>query len=266
MDFRLTGKVALITGGSRGIGKSIARQLAQEGVDVVLAARTKERLDAAAAEIAGQTGRKIIGIVVNTGDDASVKAMGEQAIAAMGRVDILVNNAAEPGGYAPVPALADVKGAFVDEEINIKVKGYIRCAQVVVPSMVANGWGRIVNISGLAARTTGNIVGSLRNVAVSALSKNLADELGPFGINVTCVHPGATYTERTMPAVEERAKRQNAAPDELLKRMAENNSIKHLVTADEVAHVVTFLCSPLSIAINGDTIAAGGGTPRAIYY
>jgi enoyl-[acyl-carrier-protein] reductase (NADH) len=66
--------------------------------------------------------------------------------------------------------------------------------------------------------------------------------------------------------VEERAKRQNSTPDELLKRMADNNSIKHLVTAEEVAQVVTFLCSPLSIAINGDTIAAGGGVPRAIYY
>jgi NAD(P)-dependent dehydrogenase (short-subunit alcohol dehydrogenase family) len=177
-----------------------------------------------------KTGRKVIAIVVNTGDDASVKAMGEQALAAMGHVDILVNAAAEPGGYAPVPSLADVQGAFVDEEINIKVKGYIRCAQAVVPSMKATGWGRIVNISGLAARQTGNIVGSLRNVAVSSLSKNLADELGPFGINVTCVHPGATFTERTLPAVEERAKRQSSTPAELLKRMADNNSIKHLVT------------------------------------
>ena len=244
MDLQLKGKVALVTGGSRGIGKAIAIQLAQEGADIVLAARTKDRLDAAAAEIAAKTGRKVIAIVVNTGDDASVQTMGEQALAAMGHVDILVNAAAEPGGYAPVPSLAEVKGAFVDEEINIKVKGYIRCAQAVVPSMKASGWGRIVNISGLAARQTGNIVGSLRNVAVSSLSKNLADELGPFGINVTCVHPGATFTERTLPAVEERAKRQNATPEELLKRMADNNSIKHLVTADEVAHLVTFLCSP----------------------
>ena len=159
MDLQLKGKVALVTGGSRGIGKAIAIQLAQEGADIVLAARTKDRLDAAAAEIAAKTGRKVIAIVVNTGDDASVQAMGAQALAAMGHVDILVNAAAEPGGYAPVPSLAEVKGAFVDEEINIKVKGYIRCAQAVVPSMKASGWGRIVNISGLAARQTGNIVG-----------------------------------------------------------------------------------------------------------
>lgn len=266
MDLQLTGKTALVTGGSRGIGKAIARQLAGEGVDVVLAARTKDRLDAAVREIAGATGRKVIGIVVNTGDDAAVQAMGEQALAALGHIDILVNAAAEPGGYAPVPALAEVKGAFVDEEINVKVKGYIRCAQAVVPSMKAGGWGRIVNISGMAARQTGNIVGSLRNVAVSSLSKNLADELGPFGINVTCVHPGTTFTERTLPAVEERAKRQNITPDEMLKRMAAANSIKRIVTAEDVAKVVVFLCSPASVAINGDTIAAGGGVPRAIYY
>jgi len=266
MDLQLKGKVALIAGGSRGIGKAIATQLALEGADIVLAARTKDRLDAAAAEIAAKTGRKVIGIVVNTGDDASVKAMGEQAIAAMGHVDILVNAAAEPGGYAPTPTLADVKRDFVDEEMNIKVTGYIRCAQAVVPSMKASGWGRIVNISGLAARQTGNIVGSMRNVAVSALSKNLADELGPFGINVVCVHPGGTVTERTMPAMIERAQRDNTTPEALMKRMADGNSIKHAVTAEEVAHVVTFLCSPLSIAINGETIAAGGGAPRAIYY
>jgi NAD(P)-dependent dehydrogenase (short-subunit alcohol dehydrogenase family) len=187
---------ALVTGGSRGIGKAIAIQLAQEGADIVLAARTKDRLDAAAAEITAKTGRKVIAIVVNTGDDGSVQAMGEQALAAMGHVDILVNAAAEPGGYAPVPSLAEVKGAFVDEEINIKVKGYIRCAQAVVPSMKASGWGRIVNISGLATRQSGNTVGSIRNVAVAALTKNLADELGPSGITVNCVAPGRIATDR----------------------------------------------------------------------
>src|SRR5258708_3618083 len=93
MDLQLKGKVALVAGGSRGIGKAIAVQLAQEGADIVLAARTKDRLDAAAAEVARKTGRKVIAIVVNTGDDASVQAMGERALAALGHVDILVNAA-----------------------------------------------------------------------------------------------------------------------------------------------------------------------------
>lgn len=266
MDLQLNGKVALIAGGSRGIGKAIALQLAREGCDLALAARTKDRLEAAAKEIADATGRKVVPIVVDTGDDESVRQMGQQAIAAFGHVDILVNAAAEPGGYAPVPPLMDVKGDFVDQEVNIKVKGYIRCIQAVVPSMKERGWGRIVNLSGLAARQTGNIVGSLRNVAVSSLTKNVADEVGPSGINVVCVHPGTTFTERTMPALEERARRQNTTADELLKRMADANSIKKVVKAEDVAAVVTFLCSPLSVAINGETIAAGGGAPRAIYY
>jgi len=110
MDLQLKGKVALVAGGSRGIGKAIAVQLAQEGADIVLAARTKDRLDAAATEIAGKTGRKVIAIVVNTGDDASVKAMGEQALAAMGHVDILVNAAAEPAAMPRSPRSPTSRG------------------------------------------------------------------------------------------------------------------------------------------------------------
>jgi len=132
--------------------------------------------------------------------------------------------------------------------------------------MQAAGWGRIVNISGLAARQTGSAVGSIRNVAVAALTKNLADELGPAGINVTVVHPGITRTERTAPLVAARAAAQGLAPEAVEAQMAAANSINHLVSAEEVADVVAFLCSPRSRAIHGDAIAAGGGTPKAIHY
>ena len=144
--------------------------------------------------------------------------------------------------------------------------GYIRCAREVAPGMRARGWGRIVNISGLAARQTGNAVGSMRNVSVAALTKNLADELGPHGINVTVVHPGLTRTERTAPLVASRAAAQGVAPQAIEAQMAAGNSINHLVDANEVADVVAFLCSPRSRAINGDVIAAGGGAPRSIHY
>ena len=132
--------------------------------------------------------------------------------------------------------------------------------------MRANGWGRIVNISGLAARQTGSAVGSMRNVAVAALSKNMADELGPSGINVNVVHPGLTRTEGTAPLVQARAAAQGISTQEVEAQMAAGNSINHLLDASEVAQVVAFLCSPKSRAINGDVIAAGGGAPRSIHY
>ena len=144
--------------------------------------------------------------------------------------------------------------------------GYIRVAREVAPAMKARGWGRIVNISGLAARQAGNAVGSIRNVAVAALTKNLADELGPFGINVTVVHPGLTRTERTADLVKAQAAAQGLTEEAVLKRMGEGNSIRRLVDAGEVANVVAFLASPKSIAVNGDAIAAGGGAPRSIHY
>ena len=106
----------------------------------------------------------------------------------------------------------------------------------------------------------------MRHVAVAALSTNLADELGPFGINVTVVHPGLTRTERTASLVQAQARAQGVSDDAVLKRMAEGNSIRRLVDASEVANVVAFLASPKSIAINGDAIAAGGGAPRSIHY
>ncbi|RYE73858.1 MAG: SDR family NAD(P)-dependent oxidoreductase, partial [Hyphomicrobiales bacterium] len=185
MDLMLNGKRALVTGGSKGIGRAIARQLALEGVDVVIAARNQAELDAAAAELAQETGRKIVGLAVDTQDDASVKAVVAGTIAALGGLDILVNAAAKPGGQATPPKLAEITDALFFDDVNVKVMGYLRMAREAAPVMAAGGWGRIINISGLAARLTGSTIGSIRNVAVAALTKNLADELGPKGINVT---------------------------------------------------------------------------------
>jgi NAD(P)-dependent dehydrogenase (short-subunit alcohol dehydrogenase family) len=131
--------------------------------------------------------------------------------------------------------------------------------------MSAQGWGRIINISGLAARQTGSVFGSIRNVAVAAMTKNLADELGPTGINVTVAHPGMTATERT-PALIQRAAARWISEADAEGSMAAGISIGRMVTAAEVADVVAFLASPRSVAINGDAIAAGGGARHAIHY
>ena len=267
MDLELKGKRALVTGGSRGIGKAIARVLAQEGADVALLARNAPALASAAAELAAATGRTVVGVSADTTDDMQTRDAVAQAVQRLGGdIDILVNAAAEPAGFAGPPPLADITGTFFHAEMDTKVMGYIRCAREVAPGMRARGWGRIVNVSGLAARQTGNAVGSMRNVAVAALTKNLADELGAFGINVTVVHPGLTRTERTAPLIAARAAAQGVSEQAVEEQMAAGNSIRHLVDASEVAHVVAFLCSPKSRAINGDAIAVGGGALRSIHY
>ena len=267
MDMQLEGKRALVTGGSRGIGKAIARALAQEGVDVALLARSADALHAAAIELASQTGRKVVGVRGDTTSDDSVRQAVAEAVSALGgRIDILVNAAAEPAGFAGPPKLAEITGSFFHGELDTKVMGYIRCAREVVAGMQSAGWGRIVNVSGLAARQTGNTVGSIRNVAVAALTKNMADEFGPLGINVTVVHPGLTRTERTGPLVAARATAQGVSAKIIEAQMAATNTINHIVDATEAADVVAFLCSPRSRAINGDAIAVGGGGLRSIHY
>ena len=266
MDLELEGKTAIVTGGSRGIGKAIARELALEGVDVAIVARTPEALKAAAEELEQETGRHILPIPADTASDESVRSMVREAAQALGHLDILVNCAAQPGGQAPPPSLPEITDEHFWADVNVKVMGYLRCAREVAPHMRERGWGRIINISGLAARQTGSIIGSMRNVAVVALAKNLADELGPHGINVTVVHPGTTRTERTPRVIAEQGRRLGVSPEEVEGRMAQGNLVRQIIDAREIAYVVAFLASPKSVAINGDVIAAGGGVARSIYY
>lgn len=253
MDLQLKGRRAIVTGGSRGIGKVIARQLAEEGVDVAIAARNLKTLEATAAELAQATGRRIVPIAADMGDDASVEALVARAVSALDGIDILINNAAAPGGTVPSARIEQVTSANLLFDVNVKVAGYLRAARAVAPHLVANGWGRIINIGGGAARRTGNYIASVRNAAVSSLTKNLADELGPKGVNVVAIHPGTT---RAGQVIEPAA----------ATRLAASVSIGRLIEASEVAYVVAFLASPKSVAINGETIAAGGGMLGPITY
>jgi NAD(P)-dependent dehydrogenase (short-subunit alcohol dehydrogenase family) len=252
VDLQLKGKRAIVTGGSRGIGKVIARHLAEEGVDVVIAARTKEPLREAAAEIARATGRRIIAAVADTADKAQVDALVATTVAELGGVDILVNNAAIPGGVSSATRLEEVVDDAVIEDIDVKVVGYLRTARAAAPHMLASGWGRIINIGGLAAQRTGRIAATLRNVGVTSVTKTLADELGSKGVNVVAVHPGATRTEKTDAQAEA--------------KYASSSSLGRIIDADEVAWLVTFLASPRSAAVNGEAIAANGGSPGWIRY
>jgi NAD(P)-dependent dehydrogenase (short-subunit alcohol dehydrogenase family) len=266
MDLQLTGKRALVTGGSRGIGKAIARALAQEGVHVLLSSRDAATATAAAEELSQKTGGKVHAFVADTRDDDEVDALVAHAVNLLGGLDIVVNNAARPGTQPDVPGVAGVTSDYLLDELNTKLVGYLRVARAAAPHLVANGWGRIINISGLAARQSATIPGSTRNVAIAALTKNLADELGPKGVNVTVLHPGATRTEKTADTVARKAATDAISLEDAEKALFGQSLIGRIVEADEVAAVVTFLASLRSVAINGDAIAAGGGSPRAIHY
>jgi NAD(P)-dependent dehydrogenase (short-subunit alcohol dehydrogenase family) len=251
MDLELHDKRAIVTGGSRGIGKATARRLALEGAAVGIASLDPQRVRDAAVELSADVGSRVVGCACDTRIEESVHAMVTTLAGELGGVDILVNAAAIPGRTTPPPKLAELTTDALWDEVNTKVMGYLRCAREVVPFMTAAGWGRIVNVSGLAARQTGSIIGSVRNVSVAAMTKNLADDLGPLGINVTVVHPGATRTERTT---------------EELAASVTWTDIGRIVEADEVADVIAFLASPRSVAITGDAIACGGGTRGSIHY
>jgi NAD(P)-dependent dehydrogenase (short-subunit alcohol dehydrogenase family) len=142
----------IVTGGSRGIGKAIALALANEGVDVGVAARSADVLTASATELAALGGRRLVPLVVDTGHDDSVRAMVDHADAALGGVDILVNCAAEAH---PAPTVSSVTHAAFQADMNVKVMGYLRCARQVAPMTIERHWGRIINVSGLFARGTG---------------------------------------------------------------------------------------------------------------
>jgi NAD(P)-dependent dehydrogenase (short-subunit alcohol dehydrogenase family) len=219
MDLGLTGKVAIVTGGSRGIGKAIALALAVEGCEVAIVARDKAMLDVSRSELARRTGRAIQAISTDTGDDGAVKAMVAEVLATHGRIDILVNCAAQPAGQAKPPTVTEITTEDLWADVNVKVMGYLRTAREVAGPMAAGGGGRIINISGLAALSTGNIIGSIRNISVAALTKNLADELGPRGITAVCVHPGLTRTEKTPGVIEQRAAAQRVSAAEIQKQM-----------------------------------------------
>ena len=243
MDLGLAGRVAIVTGGSRGIGRAIAKELASEGVDVAICARQRQALDEAAKALTNETGRRVIPIVADTMSSESVAHLVDATVRAFGRVDVLVNNASTPGGMVRGP-LAEADDKTLLEDIDTKVVGYMRCAKAVAPHMRQRRWGRIINIGGLSGRRSGNISG-LRNAAIVHLTKTLADELGAHGITVNLVHPGATRTERT---------------DAETERRAASNAIRRIVDASEIAQVVTFLASTKAANVTGVAIDASGGS------
>ncbi|NGT15227.1 SDR family NAD(P)-dependent oxidoreductase [Achromobacter insolitus] len=263
MDLQLKGKVAVVTGGSLGIGRAVTEALAAEGVRVAIVARRQAQLDEVAAEITRATGVEVLGVAADVSDTKQVNAMMQRVAEHFGRVDILVNGAAHPGGLVRSEIdEADPEGLL--EDINIKVVGYMRCAKAAAPHMRRGGFGRIVNIGGLTGRGSKQLSG-MRNVAICHMTKTLSDQLGPHGITVNVIHPGVVETPHIHELYEKEAARQGLSAAQVEANYARATPIRRVLQPAEIADAVLFLASPRAGAITGESLGVDGGITRGIF-
>ncbi|MBC9902829.1 MULTISPECIES: SDR family NAD(P)-dependent oxidoreductase [Achromobacter] len=263
MDLQLKGKVAVVTGGSLGIGRAVTEALAAEGVRVAIVARRQAQLDEVAADITRATGVEVLGVAADVSDTAQVNAMMQRVAEHFGRIDILVNGAAHPGGLVRSEIdEADPEGLL--EDINIKVVGYMRCAKAAAPHMRQGGFGRIVNIGGLTGRGSKQLSG-MRNVAICHLTKTLSDQLGPHGITVNVIHPGVVETPHIHELYEKEAAKQGLTAAQVEANYAKATPIRRVLQPAEIADAVLFLASPRAGAITGESLGVDGGITRGIF-
>jgi len=272
MDLGLAGKKAIVAGGSRGIGKAIAIELAHEGVDCVITSRNMTDLEATASEIARDTNRKIVPIACDVTDRAAVDSMVDKAAEALGGLHILVNSASLPGGSTnAVGSIETIDDNAFLGDFNVKYMGALRCARAAIPHMQKAGWGRIINISGGNARTPGNLSGGARNVSLVHFTRTLALQFGRDGITVNCIHPGMTRTERTPGMMAARAEKEGITPEEVEKKIfapgaPQTNALGRMVDAQEVAYAAVFLASEQARALTGELWNPNGGAGNAVWY
>ena len=192
-QFNLEGKVAIITGSSKGIGKAIAKGLAENGAQVVISSRSQEACDSVVAEFKKE-GLSAIGIVCHVGKDDQRKQLISKTIAAFGRIDILVNNAATNPVYSPIEEIDPV---IFDKIMEINVKAPWALSNLVLPHLQANKNGSIINIASVEALTPGYGLGvySTSKAAILMLTKNQAKEWGTYGIKVNAICPGLIKTK-----------------------------------------------------------------------
>lgn len=260
MELNLAGKVALVTGGSRGIGRAVAMALAREGACAAICARRLEPLEETAKAIRSETGAEVLAVQADVTLPQDVERFVRSTAERFDRIDILVNNAgrAHPGRFEEM--------SDEDWEADARVKQFsmIRCSRAVIPHMKAQGWGRIININAIIGKqaSPGTIVASVNRAACIALTKNLADELAPFGITVNSVNVGSILTDQV-----ERMRQVEAPdtpPEDFAEKLARRSRIPlgRIGRPEEVADLVAFLASERASYITGASINADGGAAR----
>ena len=258
----LRGKVAVISGGSRGIGRAIARRLAEEGSDCVIAARTEAQLAAVATEIRGATDRRVEICPADLRTPEGGRAVFELIEKAFGRADILVNNA----GATQAGSFLEQGEDVWQDGFALKFFGAVRLTRLLWPLLEESG-GVVVNIIGGYARTPSAdaMIPGAVNAALTNFSKSLAGLGLRDDVNVNAVHPGLTVTERLNTLFETRARLAGTTPEEELAAETASSGIRRLGLPEDVANVVAFLCSPQGRHVHGAAIAVDGGATKGVH-
>ena len=246
--FDITGKVAIVTGASRGIGQTIAEQLAAAGAKVVMSSRKLEGVSEAANAIKANGG-EALGVAAHNGDKSALQALAQTAIDTYGGVDILVNNAATNPHFGP---LLDAEDSLWQKTIEVNLMGNVWLTQMVVPVMRARGGGKIINMASINALRPGRMQGiySMTKAAVISLTQTLAMELAEFNITVNAVAPGLVQTKFA------RAIWDN---DYLLDPILERTPLKRMGQPKDIAGIVVYLASPASDFATGQVYVVDGG-------
>jgi NAD(P)-dependent dehydrogenase (short-subunit alcohol dehydrogenase family) len=247
------GKVAIVTGGSRGIGESIAKALGQSGAKVAIASRKKEGLDGAVERLKA-AGVDVLAIPCHTGKREDVKALVERVVSTFGKVDILVNNAATNPHFGPLMTADDP--AF-DKTIEVNVKGYFYCTREVARHLIdRNAPGSIINVASIAALGAAVMQGvyAMTKAAVISMTQTFAVELASSNIRVNAVAPGLVDTKFAAALVHNK---------DILDRFVGKTPLARYAQPDEIAGSVLYLASDASSYVTGQTIVVDGGVTIA---
>jgi 3-oxoacyl-[acyl-carrier protein] reductase len=262
MDLELTGRVAVVGGASKGLGRACAQVLAAEGASVALCSRSQKDLDKAAQEIRDTTGAQVLGFAGDLDHHHTIRGLIAATVARFGRLDILVNNS---GG----PPLARAHNATEEQwatALERSLLFFARMCREALPHLKRSGRGRIINI--LAATVYQPIpnlaLSGVTRLGVVAFAKSLADEVGRDGILINNVCPGSIMTERMLSNVGSRAKELGISLDDALAQRAAETAVGRVGQPEELANLVAFLASSRSSYITGTTMLVDGGLVRSV--
>jgi len=262
MDLGLKGKVALVAGGSMGLGRAAALELSREGAKVAIGALDDPHLNGAAERIRRETGGEVLALPADVSDAEQAKAFVRKAIAHYGTADILVNNAGGP----PAADFLDIDETLWEKGFRLNLLSTILMTREVVPVLKAKRWGRIINMTSISVKQPidGLILSNTVRSGVIGLAKSLSNELAPFNITVNSVCPGYTLTERVRSLARAIAEKEGTTPEAVIGRWEASIPMKRLGTPEEFAALVAFLASDRSGYITGAAIQIDGGWYKGV--